>query len=410
MKGKLMKLYIKKNQRLFCIAYILYMLAMFTEIVNMDASRASSIKNVFVICTVGILFFNLLSNYRGKMHLDRIITLRFFIGVLIFMFITLLSVKTTNYFLILVLLFSLNMKDIEFNDLAKLAFYSISVITIMVIIFCALNIFPNIKSVRNTSIHYGQVRNSLGFQGGLFLPNILVYITAFYYSIRGKKINKRNFIIFQALAISVYILCDSRNGMVAIELLLILQFLCQIRGISKRKKNIIYYTGALSYVMVCAFSWMLLQAYRHGNVFANYINILISGRFQWALENMWKTPFRLINWANNAEFNESLRYAYDNGYYYMIARYGYLFLYIFLFITIIVAIYLKKQENYAAIVSFAVVAVLNFIDNGLISYGFFPYLILGVHYLTSSIKKSKKEFVYDIVSANDKAGKEQEIG
>ena len=101
--------------------------------------------------------------------------------------------------------------------------------------------------------------------------------------------------------------------------------------------------GTLSYVFVCIISWMLLQAYRHGNVFASYVNMLISGRFQWALENMWKTPFRLINWANNAEFNESIKYAYDNGYYYLIARYGYLFLYIFLFITILVAVYLEKQ-------------------------------------------------------------------
>lgn len=409
-----MKLYIKKNQGLFSIAYIFYMLAMFTEIVNMDVNLASSIKNILVICTVGILSLNLMSQYRGRIHLERIVSLHFIIGLVIFIFITLLSVKTANYFLIVVLLFSLNMKNIEFNDLIRLAMYSVLAITIMVIIFCILNIFPNIRSVRNTTIHYGQVRNSLGFQGGLFLPNILVYITAFYYSIRGKKINKKNVVVFQALAILVYILCDSRNGMIVIELLLILQFICQIRGSNekkiKRKQNYIYYMGTLSYVFVCMFSWMLLQAYRRGNVFANYVNMLISGRFQWALENMWKTPFRLINWSNNAEFNESIRYAYDNGYYYLIARYGYLFLYIFLFITIIVAIYLKKQENYAAIVSFAVIAVLNFIDNGLISYGFFPYLILGVHYLTSSLKKSKKDIVYNIVPARDKAGEEHGIG
>lgn len=409
-----MKLNIKKNQRLFGIAYILYMLAMFTEIVNMDVNLASSIKNILVICTVGILSLNLMSQYRGRIYLERIVSLHFIIGLMIFIFITLLSVKTANYFLIVVLLFSLNIKNIDFDDLVKLAFYTISAITLLVIFFCILNIFPNVQVVRNTNVHYGQVRNSLGFQGGLFLPNILVYITAFYYSIRGKKISKINFIVFQGLAILVYILCDSRNGMVVIELLLILQFICQIRGSNekkiKRKQNFIYYMGTLSYVFVCIISWLLLRAYRHGNVFANYINMLISGRFQWALENMWKTPFRFINWANNAEFNESLRYAYDNGYYYLIARYGYLFLYIFLFITILVAVYLKKQENYAAIVSFAVIAVLNFIDNGLISYGFFPYLILGVHYLTSSLKKSKKDIVYNIVPARDKAGEEHGIG
>ncbi|MDE6636423.1 MAG: hypothetical protein K2K09_07475, partial [Lachnospiraceae bacterium] len=77
---------------------------------------------------------------------------------------------------------------------------------------------------------------------------------------------------------------------------------------------------------------------------------------------------------------------------------------------VIVALYLKKQKNYAAIVSFAVIAVLNFIDNGFVSYGFFPYLILGVHYLTSSLNTvNKKEILYKIVSANDRAGEEQGI-
>jgi pilus assembly protein TadC len=38
-----------------------------------------------------------------------------------------------------------------------------------------------------------------------------------------------------------------------------------------------------------------------------------------------------------------------------------------------------SKDNYAAAISFTIVCLMNFIDNGLISYGFFPYVLIGIY-------------------------------
>ena len=85
-----------------------------------------------------------------------------------------------------------------------------------------------------------------------------------------------------------------------------------------------------------------------------------------------------------------MRYVYDNGYYYLLARYGYLIMLIFLSVSVAAVECMKKEENHYAMLVFIVIAMLNFIDNGFVSYAFLPYMILGICGMYSRVKTASK--------------------
>ena len=360
------------------------------DVINLDIVISGKIKKILIILSIGLLVFNyIMYVMRNYIKMQKLNWLKLLSGTIIFVFIGILSLKTKNYFLIAVLLFSVNLYNIELKDFMKLALYVITGVTIFVVLLWTLNILPD---AYNMTL-YGQVRHSLGFKGSLFLPNNLVYIAACYYSVHA-DFTKSNYALFQLLALIVFMICGSKNAVITMELFFLLLFVFRFKEGTKshwdlRKKKWIYAMGLLSYPFMGAFSWILMQGYRKGNSLVRYFDTLITGRIGWATGNMWASHFKFINWSDYEEFTKSLKYAYDNGYYYLIARYGYLFFFIFLFITMILVVYMKNSDNYTAIISFSVLAVLNFIDNGFISYGFFPYLIMGVHCLMASLENKK---------------------
>lgn len=115
----------------------------------------------------------------------------------------------------------------------------------------------------------------------------------------------------------------------------------------------------------------------------NTIDDFFSGRFRLAIFKMRRIGLHLINIMSNESFvNDNITYVdgknmssivLDNGYLYVLLRYGILILLIYFFIAYCLA---KKNKGNACVLG-ALIAVFiaNFVDNDLVDYSFFPFIL-----------------------------------
>lgn len=385
------RLKLNKQEILFFSAFIFYCGALFMDVIALEDNR--TIKQILVLCSVTLLiadfclFQSISLRYIKKLTWKRILLFLFIFYVVI------ISFMTQNYFLISILLFSLNFNHIERDKILRVSMYTIMIFTLLTMFACLLGLLPNVQNLRVGLSDGGvRVRNGLGFKGSLFMPNNLVYILAYYYSTK-KKSHISEYIVFFIAGIIIYKLCDSRNGILTLNLLLVLQIFWQAIDTSSLKvkyriRGLIERGSKVSYLACALISFVLLYAYKQGNMWVVVIDELISGRVRWVYMNTLKKPFEWIHIENSTDFANSLLYAYDDGYYYIVARYGYFMLIILILLSMQIAEYLISRKNYRGLISFAVVALVNFVDNGFISYGFYPYILIGISYvIEKNVKK-----------------------
>ncbi len=394
---------IKNSQKLFYAAYFIYIAGMFMDVLpDILYVDTEMLKKTFkmismVLLVIRFCFFVLprgfdLKNLIGKGILKYFTVQKIFL-VIIFSFTLLLGLMSKNFYLLALIMFGLNMQEFRMRELFSVSFCILVFLTGMTILLCFLGGVPNIRLIRDTSYHYGKARYTLGFVHSLVLPGILVYVAAYFYTIR-KKVKVSDFIIFQGLGILVFYLCDSRNGIIALEFLLWSLLVWQLvmgKAYGKRKQileKVLTIMASAAFLLITIFSLFLLWGYSGQKQFAIILNSVLSNRVMLALLNFDVLPFQMISVLSQQEFSDVTLHVFDNGYYYLLARYGYVVVGIFIITTIMTVAYMKKKENYYAMITYIVIALLNFIDNGMVSYIFFPYMLCGIHSLYYSDEKS----------------------
>jgi len=361
-------------------------MALMTE--NLSLDDMHTVKQILILMSVGILF----TDYMKKYLMGHVFRLRFSLFVLMFsivaFFVVCMAVITRDYYLIVVAMLAVDMCKLNMKDFFRISFLILLFLTIVVVLLSVIGIIPMVSSVRETAYNHGAVRYAMGFKGGLFLPNIIVYCVCYYYSFKG-KVKFIDFICFQMLGIIVFFLCDSRNGLIALEIMYVFLLFWKISKKSDRLKKIIGFAASISFSLIAILSIYLLNAYKIQTTFSKMANDILSGRLWGAMMNSFLSPFEWIHFESSTHFMEKLKYAYDNGYYFVMARYGYIMLILLCIIVFFICRYMRDENNYTAVFGLIVVGLLNFIDNGLISYGFLPYMLIGIYsmfrYMTNYI-------------------------
>lgn len=371
-----MTLKIKTENILFYLAYSLYFMALMTE--NLSVDNMHTVKQILVFMSVGILFID----YMKKYLLGHVFGLRFSLFVLMLSIVAFLviymAVTTKDYYLIAVVMLAVGMRKLDMKEFFRISFVILLFLTTIVVLSSVIGIIPMVSSVRKTAYNHGGVRYAMGFKGGLFLPNIIVYCVCYYYSFKG-KMKLIDFIFFQILGIIVFLLCDSRNGMIALEIMYVFLLFWKISKKSDRLKKMIGFVASISFSLIAILSIYLLNAYKIKTALSVIANDILSGRLWAAMMNSFSSPFEWIHFESSIQFMENLKYAYDNGYYFVMARYGYIMLILLCIVVFFICKYMQDEDNYTAILGLIVVGLLNFIDNGLISYGFLPYILIGIY-------------------------------
>lgn len=379
---------IKKETSFFYIAYLLNMAALFVVDVAFSSSRQW--KLVLTAITVVVLLISILIN-GVVIELSSLPKL-FIVGV-----VTIYSIIFRDYFMLLLLLFMFAY-DQEINDkyMFRIGFL-LAVIGIgSVLLLCALGIIENETTYRlwwleeQGDVRYA--RYALGFTHSDILPTNLVYVFVFYVMYKD-DLRFRNMIVFQAFAIIVYIICDSRNGLISMEIALVLLVL--IKLFQKKlytEKIIVIIANFIRAVYVAMFflSIGLIYLYRANFFLVVKLNDLISNRIFAADEYFSIHSLKILNLSSYDNFIKTLIRPLDNGYYYILARYGILYMLLFLGVIFWITKKMIESKNINGLAILFVVALLNFIDNDFFSWGFYPFLIYGMGMMWNYKKKKRQ--------------------
>ena len=276
----------KKDHMLFYAAYFMYIAGLFIDILPDTVSiNSEGIKKGVKFIAVVLLMINSCycyvkcGGFRYKKAIDRRSIFKKKVLMGLFLFVLMVALLSKDFYLLALILFGISIRDLEMDELFKMSFWILSFLTCLVLFLCLLGVLPNIQLVRSTSYHYGRPRYSLGFAHSLYLPDILVYLAAYFYTSK-KKMKILDFVLFQCLGILVYMFCDSRNGLIALELLLFVVLLWQLSckimgnkmGIFQKMLRLI---SSISFPSVTLLGLFLLWAYQKHMPFAITINFSI---------------------------------------------------------------------------------------------------------------------------------------
>ena len=380
----------KKDEILFYLSYIILYVSLFIgdvyNIGSMDILarylRIGSYTLIFISCI----------NLRLKKK-------DFFRMFAVLMVTLLYGVKTGDLYWSILILLIYNSKKVDIERVYKTSSKIIVIGISSVLILCMFGVLPDILTSRNTVEQINYNRHSLGFYHSNVLPLLILYLEVYYICIAKERIRDNVIAFFMLLAGVVNTFCHSRNALI-LSLALSL-FVIFAKKMKKDEYKILYRTTILSIPCMSSFSFSMMFLLLKGGIW-NTIDDFFSGRFRLAIFKMRRIGLHLINIMSNESFvNDNITYVdgknmssivFDNGYLYVLLRYGILILLIYFFIAYCLA---KKNKGNACVLG-ALIAVFiaNFVDNDLVDYSFFPFILWAFNdFRANSIIKNVGEKV-----------------
>lgn len=380
----------KKDEILFYLSYIILYVSLFIgdvyNIGSMDILarylRIGSYTLIFISCI----------NLRLKKK-------DFFRMFAVLMVTLLYGVKTGDLYWSILILLIYNSKKVDIERVYKTSSKIIVIGISSVLILCMFGVLPDILTSRNTVEQINYNRHSLGFYHSNVLPLLILYLEVYYICIAKERIRDNVIAFFMLLAGVVNTFCHSRNALI-LSLALSL-FVIFAKKMKKDEYKILYRTTILSIPCMSSFSFSMMFLLLKGGIW-NTIDDFFLGRFRLAIFKMRRIGLHLINIMSNESFvNDNITYVdgknmssivLDNGYLYVLLRYGILILLIYFFIAYCLA---KKNKGNACVLG-ALIAVFiaNFVDNDLVDYSFFPFILWAFNdFRANSIIKNVGEKV-----------------
>ena len=378
----------KKNEISFYLSYIILYISLFIgdvySIGSMDVFarylRIGSYVLIFISCI----------NLRLKKR-------DFFRMVAILMVTLLYGIKTEDLYWSILILLIYNSKNVDIKRVYKTSLRIIVIGIISVLVLCVLEVLPDILTSRNTLEQINYNRHSFGFYHSNVLPLLIFYLEVYYICIVKDRLRDNVIVFFMFLAGVVNTFCHSRNALILSLVLSI--FAIFAKRIKKEEYKILYRTTVLSIPCMSIFSFSMMFLLLKGGIW-NTIDALFSGRFRLAIFKMRRIGIHLINIMSNESFmNDNITYVdgknissivLDNGYLYMILRYGILILLVYFLIAYCLA--KKNRRNACVLGALIAVFIANFVDNDLVDYSFLPFILWAFNdFRVGSIIKNVEE-------------------
>lgn len=307
------------------------------------------------------------------------------------------AMKTGDLYWSILILLIYSSKKINIKNIYNISLRIIVVGIIGVLILCMIGVLPDILTSRNTIEQIDYNRHSFGFYHSNVLPLLVFYLEVYYICIAKEKARDKVIISFVIIASVVNFLCHSRNALILSILLSIFFWFAK----KKRRGNhkILYGITILSIPCMSAFSYAMMYLLLKGGIW-NTIDTLFSGRFRLAIFKMRRIGLHLINIMSNESFvSDNIVYidgkkmstvVLDNGYLYILLRYGILILLFYFGVAYLLA---KKNRGNACILgTLVLVFIANFVDNDLVDYSFLPFILWAFNdWRTNNIIKNVKK-------------------
>ena len=360
---------ISKNNLLFSISYVLFVFSLFNrDVSNTDVLYPLTIPAKYialVILTVGIMF----RAYSKKQI--RVVIILLCADLLVLM-------KSGALIFILISLFAFLANKIEDKDILKVAYFTLLFFTLCVFAFSIVGIYNDEITKRWVG---SAARHSLGFYHSNVLPLIYSYLVG--YGLLTGIFKKKHYFILLTVDLVIYYFCGSRNSLFTTCLLVLGKWFIDSVIETGRFKKIICFGAKLIVPLLTAFS-VFIPLMLDKVVFFRMLDYMLSYRFTYIASMIQNLGISLIpKMTNKAYFENEI--VIDNGYAFLIIRYGVLMI---IFLSILIYCVAKKYKNNTFVLFLIiVVACSNLIDNDLIDYSVLPYLIISEKCLIEGIRR-----------------------
>ena len=228
-------------------------------------------------------------------------------------------------------------------------------------------------------------RHSLGFYHSNVLPLIYSYLVG--YGLLTGIFKKKHYIILLTIDLVIYYFCGSRNSLFTAFLLVLGKwFIDSVIEIGKFKKiinRLVGFGAKLIVPLLAVFSIFIPLMLDKVPAFRT-LDYMLSYRFTYIASMIQNMGISLIpKMTNKTYFGNEI--VIDNGYAFLIIRYGVLMI---IFLSILIYCVAKKYKNNTFVLFLIiVVACSNLIDNDLIDYSVLPYLIISEKCLIEGLRR-----------------------
>ena len=378
---------VKKSEILIYLSYICLYISLFLGDVY-DSGDIGIWTQILRWCSYFLIIFSCI--YVRHRKNDFIKMFGVFILTLLY------AVKTEDLYWSILVLLIYNLKKIDIEKIFKISVKILAVGISMVLIACILGILPDILTTRNTVVDIAYNRHSFGFYHSNVLPLLIFYLEVYYICLAKENVKRIYILCFMLLSIVVNSFCNSRNALI-LSIILSCSLILWNKRLDRNNCKGLYWITTLSIPAMSIFSVAMTFLLLKGGVW-NSIDTIFSGRFRLAIFKIRRIGIHLINIMSNKDFvNDNVTYVngvnldtivLDNGYLYVMLRYGILIIMFYIVIAYLLA--QKNKENGYALITLISVLIINFVDNDLVDYSFLPFILWAFNEIENSINSKLK--------------------
>ncbi len=263
--------------------------------------------------------------------------------------------------------------DKNLSSIFKLTEVILIVTVCVTVALCLFGVLENVISPRGGAHADGSDRYALGFFHSNVCPLLIFYITAYHGINRKFKLKWWELLILAFFAFVAFALCDSRMSFLATLLLLVFYIVYPRIRLSKGVKRTVISLSKHAVVILSALTVVLIILYMFKWGPAYFIDdSVVTGRISLGFRKILSQGLHIFNPISYSQYvGDGI--VVDNGYLSTMIRYG------VFSIAILWAANHRGCSRFSgflpALMVFDVVCLVNFIDNDLLTYSCFPFLL-----------------------------------
>ena len=382
----------KKSDFVFSFYYVLFFFSLFLDDVGVKFQTlllVSKLAKLIVLCLLaGIIFTSHVRRDRLRMA-----CLCLFIGFMVL-------ISAGDFFLLIVIMMGVASSRISDSLVLRLSIGCIVSFSIIVFLLFVIGLLPDNVSARTG--YSETLRHSFGFAHSTVFPLIIFYLLTYLLMLKKEHVNRAELAVILMISFILYCTCDSRNAIIGVILLMILWFLYKNAKPRYYRSKMLNFCFKMIFALCTVASFLpaylrsknqfMLLWYIYDKIFTNrslFGSSAINAFGIHILTVMKSSEYRSTPvLVDSAEWTGVIL---DNGYMYIIIRYGWVAI---MFLGLVFWGFYKKYRYMPfAQAVIVVVAVVNMTDNDFLSYGFLPYMLIGIKYLCTVLRDESRSRV-----------------
>lgn len=340
---------------LYDIAIVIYLCL---SILDLSVIDISAFFMPLSLAAIGLLIYRLI---LLKMPSNSIVV----IAIIVIVTILAYFFSGRSWFLPYTIIFAVCGYKIDYNHILKI-FMLFDAILVLILSLLAINGIISNNLFYRLEVFSGQLakRQSLGFNNVNTFALIAFQIPIIYILLKDKKISKKDYIVFCASIVIIYLI--TKNYTVPIAGVFILIFLISIYICNKDLLRKIMRIFICFPLLLFGLSYYLAINYDPTSKVWSSINMLLSGRIE--LWNNVYTRYGIHFGGRIVEFGYigSTRYVLDNSYLQLGIRYGIIMALVFILIYTLLVYKMVEEDEYIIVCILIGMSIVGFMETALI--------------------------------------------